>query len=600
MCAKTPDPTDPPSRQNPTWQDLLELGRQILQYANIRIPRTIFLRKLTQLILNATGCDNVDLTRMRGGKLRFHYRAVLRASGDLQGHSESFDEGTANPGRACFGDDPFLSPLRAQVLAGQFRTKSPQFTRSGSFWTNDLPALRREAPPPSFEAAATTEVEPPPGHSGTGGRIERNGLSVAMIRFEIEEKNHGLLELRTRQPGFFTLQQIEYYECIAQFIGIAIADRRAREALRQRVNELTCLHEIAHIERRTGEALPALLQDVVALLPSAFPFPGRTQARITLDDLTLETPGFTTGVPLLAAEITTQGQQRGAVQIACSDQAEDFAVGEAFVQEQHVLETLAGRISLLVSRHQADLDRSQLEQQLRHADRLATIGQLAAGVAHELNEPLANILGFAELIAKQSDLPAQAGSDLEKIISASMHGREIVKKLLIFARQVHAQKRPIDLNRIIEESLYLLESRCAKEGIEVVRQLAPELPLIFADPAQIQQVLVNLAVNAIQAMPDGGSLHIRTRIRGDRIGLIVSDTGSGMSEDVRKQIFLPFFTTKDVGQGTGLGLSVVHGIVTAHGGSLEVASEPRRGSRFIVTLPIADPQDVRQGERDDF
>jgi signal transduction histidine kinase len=132
-----------------------------------------------------------------------------------------------------------------------------------------------------------------------------------------------------------------------------------------------------------------------------------------------------------------------------------------------------------------------------------------------------------------------------------------------------------------------------KEGIELVRDLAPDLPEVHADPSQINQVLVNLVINALQAMPSGGRLTLRTVHHPDQVSLIVEDTGMGMDEEVLKKIFTPFFTTKDVGQGTGLGLPVVHGIVTSHGGSIQVESQVNRGTRFEIQLPVTRLEDVQ-------
>jgi len=160
---------------------------------------------------------------------------------------------------------------------------------------------------------------------------------------------------------------------------------------------------------------------------------------------------------------------------------------------------------------------------------------------------------------------------------------------MLFARQMPPQKTQVNLNHTVKESLYFLESRCAKEGIKVIRFLSPDLPEVTADPAQMTQVFVNIAVNAIQAMPSGGKLTIRTSSSQKFVSLIVEDTGVGMEEKIIKQIFLPFFSTKDVGQGTGLGLPVVHGIVISHGGSINVESQVGQGTRFEVQLPIAEP-----------
>jgi signal transduction histidine kinase len=158
------------------------------------------------------------------------------------------------------------------------------------------------------------------------------------------------------------------------------------------------------------------------------------------------------------------------------------------------------------------------------------------------------------------------------------------------------RKTQVNLNQLVEEGLYFLESRCAKEGIELVRSLWPDLPEITADPGQLTQVLVNLVVNAVQAMPDGGKLAVETRVGDGYISLTVEDTGVGMSDKVAQKIFMPFFTTKDVDQGTGLGLAVVHGIVTSHGGSIKVDSKVGRGTRFEVKLPLAGAPDVEETE----
>ena len=247
---------------------------------------------------------------------------------------------------------------------------------------------------------------------------------------------------------------------------------------------------------------------------------------------------------------------------------------------------MAHQISLIIERRQAEEDRLRMQDQLRHADRLATIGQLAAGVAHELNEPLGNILGFAQLAQKQPGLPEGVMADLAKIVATCLHARQIINSLMLFSRQMPPQKASLDLNVVVAEAIDLLEARCASNGIAIVRHLSPDLPEITADASQLRQALVNLAVNAIQAMPDGGMLEVATRASGDCVVLTVRDNGMGMSEQALKEIFVPFFTTKEVNEGTGLGLPMVHGIVTSHSGAIHVESAPGQGARFDVELPV--------------
>jgi PAS domain S-box-containing protein len=238
----------------------------------------------------------------------------------------------------------------------------------------------------------------------------------------------------------------------------------------------------------------------------------------------------------------------------------------------------------------------ELQHQLHHADRLATVGQLAAGIAHELNDPLGNILGYAQLASKQPDLPEQVYMDLDNIVRFALHAREIVKKVMLFSRRMPPQRTEVDLNKIVEDGLYFTEPLCSREGAKIECDLAADLPRIVADPSQLRQVIVNLLVNASQAMPDGGQIRVKTGIAGDDNTLLtVEDTGMGMDAETLAQCFNPFFTTKDVNQGTGLGLSVVHGIVKSHGGSIEAFSEPGKGARFDVRFPLADPIEKPNG-----
>ena len=182
-------------------------------------------------------------------------------------------------------------------------------------------------------------------------------------------------------------------------------------------------------------------------------------------------------------------------------------------------------------------------------------------------------------------LPDQTGRDLAKVVRASLHARDIVQRLLIFARQAPAGHGPAELNDIVRESLFLLESRCRRAGVRIALQLQEDLPPVAVDRALLEQVFLNLAVNGIQAMPSGGRLQVRSEAWADEVRFVVEDSGEGMSDESLRHCFDPFFTTKKVGQGSGMGLAVTHGIVTSHGGTIAAESTPGRGSRFVVCLP---------------
>lgn len=254
--------------------------------------------------------------------------------------------------------------------------------------------------------------------------------------------------------------------------------------------------------------------------------------------------------------------------------------------ERGFLKAAGRQLSLVIQHSQTLAEYEELLKQLRHADRLATLGQLAAGVAHQLNEPLGSILGYAQLVKKEGEFSDQVSGDLQRIIDASLDAREVIRKLLLFARPMLAQRSQITLDQIVEEGLWFFESRCEAQKIELVRELANQEKTIYVDETQIRQVVVNLVVNAMQSMPDGGKLTVRTREEEKIVVLEVEDSGVGIEETLFDQIFVPFFTTKDVNEGTGLGLSIVHGIVKAHGGTIKVMSSPGKGSRFCVQFPV--------------
>jgi two-component system, NtrC family, sensor kinase len=356
-------------------------------------------------------------------------------------------------------------------------------------------------------------------------------------------------------------------------------------ALRERVKELTCLYGIAQVANHPGLTLDEALAHVASLLPPAWQYPEVTSGRLTLDGREYCSEPFAPGPFVQAAEITVAGAVRGEVEVFYREPCPVADEGPFLKEERSLINEVARQVGLLGERREAVAERARLQEQLWHADRLATIGQLAAGVAHELNEPLGAILGYAQLALKSFGLPDQIGRDMEKIVKASLAAREIVRKLLIFARQVPTEKRLVQLNTVVCEALSLLEVRCIRSGVKMSLKLEESLPGIFADAGQLQQVVLNLAVNALQSMSAGGILTVLTAHEDGCVLLSVRDTGHGVSADVLRRVFNPFFTTKEVGQGTGLGLSVVHGIVTAHGGTVSAASEEGKGSSFDVLLP---------------
>ena len=553
--------------------DFLKLSHQILFSANKRFLRIDFLLEVGNIILNFSGCDIIELWINEGEEhLRGKIVRITKKTSKFE--IIPFVKNKEGEHKPLMYKDSELGKLCFDILHGNFDNASNFFTKYGSFWTGNAD---------KYETFKIGNVDK---KNDKGFFIGEDYQSIALIPLSVNEKNIGLLQLKKVEKDFFSGEEIELYEGIAPILGVALMNQGAQTALIERVKELTCLYGIAKLAEQFNSSLPEILQGIVNLLPPAWQYPSITCARIVLDENSFSTFNFQENHQKQTADILIDGVKRGYVEVIYLEERPEVNEGPFLSEERSLIDTIAKQIALIVERIHAAEDRLKLQEQLRHADRLATIGQLAAGVAHEINEPLSNILGFTQLVGKHPGLPEQVQEDLGKIIDASLHAREVIKKLMLFSRQKKPEKAIVNLNNLVNEGLYFLESRCAKDGIELVRSLKEDVPEIIADPSQLHQVLVNLVVNSIQAMPQGGTLTIRTSSNKRFVFIIVEDTGEGMSDDVKKQMLIPFFTTKDVGQGTGIGLSVVHGIVTSHGGSIKVESNVGKGTRFEIQLPI--------------
>lgn len=246
-------------------------------------------------------------------------------------------------------------------------------------------------------------------------------------------------------------------------------------------------------------------------------------------------------------------------------------------------------------------DTKQLEAQLLQAHKMEAVGTLAGGIAHDFNNLLQAIQGYAELLLMRNPEEAPANRELREIERAAKRGGELTRQLLTFSRKVESNLQPVDLNRAVEDVILLLE-RTIPRMISIKMHLAPDLDFINADAPQIEQLLMNIAINARDAMPDGGALTIETKniavdseycrrcsemTPGEYVLLTISDTGHGMDESILEHIFDPFFTTKEVGKGTGLGLAIVYGIVKSHNGHILCASKPEEGATFEFYFPVA-------------
>lgn len=247
---------------------------------------------------------------------------------------------------------------------------------------------------------------------------------------------------------------------------------------------------------------------------------------------------------------------------------------------------LANSFNEMSRKMASDIERLQrMNEQLARADRLAAMGTLAAGVAHEVNNPLASISSLIQMIQSRNGDDADTREKLNLISSQILRITQVTKDLTDFARSRPAAKKLIDINEVIESSLRLASFDTDFQNLRIETNLSPDLQPVFADGDQLQQVFLNLLLNARDAMPGGGKLSIKSFQTSNEITVEISDSGIGIDETTAKQIFDPFFTTKPAGKGTGLGLAVCYGIVTAHGGKIEVDMADDSGTTFGVKLP---------------
>lgn len=233
-----------------------------------------------------------------------------------------------------------------------------------------------------------------------------------------------------------------------------------------------------------------------------------------------------------------------------------------------------------------NLEKTRL--QLLQAEKMSSLGKLAAGVAHQLNNPLGGIILFAKLMMEEYDLEQGAKEDLNRILKDAERCRDTVKELLEFTRQTRHLMRPHDINQAINRTLFLLENQTLFQNIHIEKDLSSSNPMVHADIQQLNHLFMNIILNSAQAMEGNGSLTVKTYpfVGKGNVCIEISDNGPGIPKEILPHIFEPFFTTKEEGKGTGLGLSLAYGIVENHGGNIRAWNKPDKGATFLIELPL--------------
>jgi len=400
-------------------------------------------------------------------------------------------------------------------------------------------------------------------------------------------------------------------EAMAKALGRAESEIRVRQRaelerehlvhdLGERVKELRLLHAAARVLQETRPFDRSVLEELVAMMPAAWQHPDSCEARITYQDTVVATPGWCEASRRLSAPFTTSAGQ-GVVEVIYRD--EPRTTTGAFLKEERLLiDSLAEMLAAYLEHHIAGRRRSQLEAQLRQSQQMEALGTLAGGIAHDFNNLLTAIGSNADLALTEASVTPQVKEHLTELRKAHARATDLVKRILLFSRRQEANRTPTALGPVVEEAVKLLRASLPAM-IDIQFAVAPDLPAVLVDGSQIHQVIMNLGTNAAHAMGErGGVLRIGLDLvtvgespsassadlgAGPHVRISVSDTGAGMSPEIRARLFEPFFTTKGT-SGTGLGLSVAHGIVTDHGGAITVESAIGQGSTFHVYLPAVD------------
>lgn len=353
--------------------------------------------------------------------------------------------------------------------------------------------------------------------------------------------------------------------------------------LKERIKELTCLHEVTSIIVNSDyDQLHISLEAIAYCLKKAWQFDKEAEVEIKSGTYRVKTKGFSTLMATIKSEIKVFNKVDGHILVGYPEYK--YSKSDFLEEEVVLLDNVSLAVSNLLERKQIKDSEEKVKRQMERTDRLHILGEITAGIAHELNTPLANILGFTELL-KERISDKEATRDLQKIVDNTIFSREIVKKLMFFACEMPQEMDVIQLNPIIENVLKLLQPSLKAKKIQLVKSFGAGNIQLRADTVQLTQVLFNLIMNAVYYSPEGGKITVEVAGNEKNNQIFIKDEGPGIDPGIGDKIFEPFFTTKPIGDGSGLGLSVVHGIISSHKGSISHRQNHPKGTIFTVNFP---------------
>ncbi|PHR15185.1 MAG: sensor histidine kinase [Aequorivita sp.] len=354
--------------------------------------------------------------------------------------------------------------------------------------------------------------------------------------------------------------------------------------LKERIKELTCLYEVSSIiVNNDYKELDKTLFSIALSIRKSLQFSKYASVEISVSPFHLITSPLPTKSVFIKSDIHIFNEPKGIIKIHYP--ANKYTKQDFLQEEKKLLKNVAINVGDLLERVAIREKEAFMKRKMERADRLGILGEITAGIAHELNTPLANILGFAELVKSKQSENSQITQDLDKIINSAIFSREVVKKLMFFACEMPQNMSEANIVPIIRDAINLLDPTFKKNNIHYKISLPQNEVLLRADTIQLTQVIFNLVLNAIYFSPAEGTIGISLKENRQEIVLKIADEGPGISPENLNKIFQPFFTTKPVGDGSGLGLSVVHGIIKGHGGTIDYKANQPTGAVFIITFP---------------
>ena len=353
--------------------------------------------------------------------------------------------------------------------------------------------------------------------------------------------------------------------------------------LEERVKELSCLYEVSSAIRKHSDSVQGTLEEICEITKRAWLYPDHAIVQLEFEDFNISTSKLRENSIFQESLIHFFNKNKGFIKVYYD--TKELSHAHFLEEEQKLLDKISIEISEFFERREIIKKEELLKRSAERNDRLSILGEITAGIAHELNTPLGNILGFAELI-KSGTKENQTHKDTEKIIKAAIYSREIVKKLMFFACEMPQHKEFVKIKPIIDQALNLLSQNFQKAEISYNFEIDNPNLEAQIDTIQFTQVLFNLLINAIFISPKESVISVEVSNTSSNFIMKIKDEGPGISSDIQSKIYEPFFTTKPVGEGSGLGLSVVHGIIKSHRGEIINFNNKPTGTVFQIKLPL--------------